>query len=258
MAARARRRRSTGESGSCSSGFRGAFPPRLSSRHALEALDPGDQYASSAPGGVSIWLHDRRARELVLAASSDPRQAPPGRACPTESDTMPATRPAARRPAVRTRSCRPYRTLVAPLRGWRRALGTLVIDGASRASSTSSEFVDFAAISRGQLSVALENVQLLEDVLRQRRLLEDTFNSLVDLVVVTDSDAARRPDERRVRARVGRDAHDIIGGRSPSSSAPRSRVGRRTAVAERRDIGRRRAQPAVRPTIALGGISPRR
>ena len=37
-----------------------------------------------------------------------------------------------------------------------------------------------------QLSAGIENVQLLEEMLRQRRLLEDTFNSLIDLVVVTD------------------------------------------------------------------------
>ena len=38
-----------------------------------------------------------------------------------------------------------------------------------------------------QLSVGIENVQLLEEVLRQRRLLENTFNSIIDLVVVTDN-----------------------------------------------------------------------
>ena len=47
-----------------------------------------------------------------------------------------------------------------------------------------------------QLSAAIENLQLLEEVLRQRRLLEDSFNSLVDLVLVIDNSPAHRPDER--------------------------------------------------------------
>ena len=38
-----------------------------------------------------------------------------------------------------------------------------------------------------QLSAVIENLQLLEEVLRQRRLLEDSFNSLADLVLVTDN-----------------------------------------------------------------------
>ena len=38
---------------------------------------------------VAVWVHDRRARELALAASSDPGQAA-GIRVPTESDTIPA------------------------------------------------------------------------------------------------------------------------------------------------------------------------
>ena len=37
-----------------------------------------------------------------------------------------------------------------------------------------------------QLSAILENVQLLDDVLRSRAELENVFNSLTDLVAVTD------------------------------------------------------------------------
>ena len=83
-------------------------------------------------------------------------------------------------------------------------------------------------ISARQLSVGIENVQLLEEMLRQRRLLEDTFNSLVDLVVVTDRELPRRADERRVcdaRRAVARRA-----ARSPartSSSAATSPNGQR-------------------------------
>ena len=39
-----------------------------------------------------------------------------------------------------------------------------------------------------QLSAAIENVLLLDAVLRSRRELENTFNSLADLVAVSDQD----------------------------------------------------------------------
>ena len=39
-----------------------------------------------------------------------------------------------------------------------------------------------------QLAAAVENVLLLDAVLRSRRELENTFNSLVDLVAVSDQD----------------------------------------------------------------------
>jgi signal transduction histidine kinase len=38
-----------------------------------------------------------------------------------------------------------------------------------------------------QLAAGIENAQLLDEILRQRRLLEDSFNSLADLVIVTDA-----------------------------------------------------------------------
>ena len=40
----------------------------------------------------------------------------------------------------------------------------------------------------GSLSAAIENVLLLDAVLRSRRDLENTFNSLADLVAVSDQD----------------------------------------------------------------------
>jgi two-component system NtrC family sensor kinase len=76
--------------------------------------------------------------------------------------------------------------LVAPLRGWRRALGTAIIEGEPKGLDD-QQFVDGVHDFAVHLSFALENVQLLEEVLQQRRLLEDTFNSLIDLVVVTDN-----------------------------------------------------------------------
>jgi len=54
-------------------------------------------------------------------------------------------------------------------------------------------------------------VQLLEEILRQRRLLEDTFNSLVDLVVVTDRDLRIVEVNHAFASRVGVARAETIG-----------------------------------------------
>ena len=76
---------------------------------------------------ASVWLHDRRTASSICSAVVDGRW--PGRhaACrPTRTRTRPAVSGwGVRRSPTRRRG----RVLVAPLRGWRRALGTLVIEG---------------------------------------------------------------------------------------------------------------------------------
>jgi PAS domain S-box-containing protein len=135
---------------------------------------------------ASVWLHDRRAHELSVVASSDTsyREARP------TVPSVDAETPAAHglrldRPQILDAGPEPI--LVSPLRGWRRALGTLVIEGAPTRDLDRQQQIDLAQDLGRQLSVGIENVQLLEEMLRQRRLLEDTFNSLTDLVIVTDS-----------------------------------------------------------------------
>ena len=140
---------------------------------------------------TSVWLHDRRARELVLAARSD--------ATSDRGTSSPGPGPARVASAAETPAARGLRLdrpqividngepmLIAPLRGWRRALGTVVIEG-EPAEIDDEQFADAAFDLARQLSVGFENIQLLEEVLQQRRLLEDSFNSLVDLVVVFDN-----------------------------------------------------------------------
>ncbi|MEO6236623.1 MAG: hypothetical protein ABIQ52_06455, partial [Vicinamibacterales bacterium] len=155
---------------------------------------------------VEIWLHDRQNRQLVLSASAG------GRAIGDRvllGDTSHQAAGGLRLDRPKLRGTR----LVAPLRGWRRALGTLVIDrGAARARGRfdDGEFVEFAGELARQLSVGIENVQLLDDILRQRRLLEDTFNSLVDLVAVMDKELRIVQTNDAFAARVGLRRADIM------------------------------------------------
>ena len=72
------------------------------------------------------------------------------------------------------------------------------------------QFVDAIYDFGRQFSFALENVQLLEEVLQQRRLLEDTFNSFIDLVVVTDNGSRVVQMNDAFAARVGSPRRAVI------------------------------------------------
>jgi two-component system NtrC family sensor kinase len=135
---------------------------------------------------TSIWLYQRRARELTLACSSDGVQAAAAGQVTSDQSASPAARGLRLdRPLLINEGAHP--TLLIPLRGWRRALGTLVVDGPLSGELSTTQLLGLTHELGRQVSAAVENIQLLEEVLHQRRQLEDTFNSIVDLVVVTDS-----------------------------------------------------------------------
>ena len=133
---------------------------------------------------ISVWLHDRRARELLFAASSDPQPENTPR-LPAESGEAAAKGLRFERPQLVGHGV--DRLLVAPLRVWRRALGTLIVEGGAPGVDD-EHLLDVAHDLARQLAAGIENVQLLDEIVRQRRLLEDTFNSLTDLLLVTDRD----------------------------------------------------------------------
>ena len=132
---------------------------------------------------TSIWLHQRRARVLSLAASSDVASTQTAAVVPSDDTSTPAARGLRLQQAAFDVEGSTIRCL-APLRGWRRALGTLVVE--RLAPGHQSEELDRVQDLARQLSAALESLQLLEDVLQQRQLLENTFDSIVDLVAVLD------------------------------------------------------------------------
>jgi PAS domain S-box-containing protein len=135
---------------------------------------------------TAVWLHDRRARQLELAGSSDPDRVAEAERVATDDSASPASRGLRLDgPALFLDTRSPL--LLAPLRGWRRALGTLVVEGPFSVELDPAQLVQLTHELSRQLSAAIENIQLIEELLRQRRLLEDTFNSIVDLVVVTDN-----------------------------------------------------------------------
>ena len=72
---------------------------------------------------AAIWLHDRRTRELRLAAASGrPPEVDERRVAASDQSSDVA------RGLTLDRPERVGSTIVAPLRGWRRALGTLIVE----------------------------------------------------------------------------------------------------------------------------------
>jgi PAS domain S-box-containing protein len=143
---------------------------------------------------TSVWIHDRRVRHLVLQASSDPEHVSRGMRVSTDDPTAPA--------AVAMRRSRSEIVSIAgdptdevesvtamvtvPLRGTRRALGTIVFEGVRVETGGELDLLDRADELGRQLSSAIENMQLLDDVMRSRRELENTFDSITHLVAVSD------------------------------------------------------------------------
>src|SRR5688500_10714593 len=106
------------------------FSKSISARLTLETALESLVLEVGAIFGVrrtSVWLHDREARVLILSASSDPREKASAARIPTV-DSSPIAR-GLRVDAPEIAGERDAQCLVMSLRGWRRALGTLVIEG---------------------------------------------------------------------------------------------------------------------------------
>jgi two-component system NtrC family sensor kinase len=142
---------------------------------------------------TSVWLHDRRARMVVLSASSDVVYLAQERRIPTADALAPAAVSLRReRAEIAATGAAPggaHSVMVTiPLKGRRRALGTLVMEGVRLEPGSQMDLLERADEMGRQLAAAVENVLLLDAVLRSRRELENTFNSLADLVAVADQD----------------------------------------------------------------------
>ena len=141
---------------------------------------------------TSVWLHDRRAGLMVLSASSDVFYLAQDLRIPTSDTLAPATAMRKDRAEIAATASTQGGTQTAmvtiPLKGRRRALGTLVMEGVRIEPGSQMDLLERADEMGRQLSAAIENGLLLDTVLRSRRELENTFNSLADLVAVCDQE----------------------------------------------------------------------
>ncbi len=162
---------------------------------------------------TSVWLHDRRARMVVLSASSDVVYLAQERRVST-SDALAPAAVALRRDraelAASATSGGHTGMLTIPLKGKRRALGTLVMEEVRLESGAEMELLERADEMGRQLSGVIENVLLLDTVLRSTRQLENTFNSLADLVAVSDQDGRLVYMNRAFLDRTSKPRHELI------------------------------------------------
>jgi two-component system NtrC family sensor kinase len=137
---------------------------------------------------TSVWIHDRRERDLALRASSDTEHLSRGVRVNADDPLAPAALAMRRSRAEIAPSVNdsPMRTVTVPMRGTRRALGTIVFDGVRVETGGELDLLDRADELGRQLASAIENMQLLDSVLRSRRQLENAFDSIAHLVVVSD------------------------------------------------------------------------
>jgi two-component system NtrC family sensor kinase len=166
---------------------------------------------------TSVWLHDRRARQLVLRASTDPEHAVRGVQIAADDPLSPA--------AVAMRRARAEilapdsglaaeaaatSTLTIPLRGCRRALGTVMFEGVRVEPGSEMDLLDRADELGRQLGNAVENLSLLDDVMRSQRELEDTFDSIAHLVAVFDRAGRIVHVNNAFAARAGRTREQLL------------------------------------------------
>ncbi|HEX3646707.1 MAG TPA: ATP-binding protein [Vicinamibacterales bacterium] len=161
---------------------------------------------------TSVWVHDRRSRHLVLRASSDPADVARGVRVDAADVSAPASIAMSRSRAEIVSPAEDQVTAIVtvPLRGTRRALGAIVFEGVRVETSGEIDLLDRADELGRQLSSAIENMQLLEDVMRSRRELENTFDSISHLVAVSDTDGHIVHVNQAFATRVGRKREELL------------------------------------------------
>jgi two-component system NtrC family sensor kinase len=179
----------------------------------LEALCGGANRLFGADR-TSVWMHDRRARMIVLSASSDVLYLAQERRIPTSDALAPAAvamrHDRAEIAATGTTQGMNTATVTIPLKGRRRALGTLVMEQVRMEPGSQIALLERADEMGRQLAAAIENVLLLDAVLRSRRELENTLNSLAELVAACDQDGRLVYMNSAFVARVGRTRQELV------------------------------------------------
>jgi PAS domain S-box-containing protein len=161
---------------------------------------------------TSVWVHDRHARQLILQGSSDPEHMARGVSVNTEDALAPAAIALRRtRAEVVSPGDAATATVTVPLRGYRRALGTIVFDGVRVETGGELDLLDRADELGRQLSNTIETTQLLDNVLRSRRELENTFDSIWHLVAVSNLAGRIVQVNEAFAGRLGRSRDSLVG-----------------------------------------------
>jgi PAS domain-containing protein len=192
-----------------------AFTDRLAQTLDLpQALEPLCVGAARlfASDRATVWLHNRETRALEALASSDASFAAGAAPVRTDDALAPASA-ALRNPGagIASRGSEPTGVLTVPLRGCRRALGTIVFDGVRVEPGDDLALLRRADELGRHLSSAIETMQLLHTVARSRRELELVFSSFPHLIVVVGVDGQILRTNDVFAAALGRPADALRG-----------------------------------------------
>jgi GAF domain-containing protein len=163
---------------------------------------------------AAAWLHDRRARELVLAASSEGGHgAQSARVAIVDSLSRAATALRYASPELGVDAgpvdAPPY--LLVPLRGQRRALGVLEFEGVHIEPGDHGQVVEASRTLGHELAAAIENVLLFHQAVGAERELAAVFESISDLVLVCDAELRVVRGTRAFARRAGMPLADLSG-----------------------------------------------
>jgi PAS domain S-box-containing protein len=146
----------------------------------------------------------------VLQASSDPDHVARGVRVDADDPLAPAAAAMRRSRSELVTSGGATSIIAIPLRGRRRALGSIVLEGARIEAGGELDVLDRADELGRQMASGVENMQLLEDVIRSRRELENTFDAISHLVVVVDRGGRIVHVNKAFVARLGRRREHLL------------------------------------------------
>ena len=193
-----------------------AFSSRLSATVSLaEGLDIlcHDATRLFAADRTSIWIHDRRGGHLELQASSNPIT---GAGRPQVSEDATAA-PAAmamrqqRADIVYPSADEPTATLTVPLRGYRRVLGAMVVEGVRVEAGGELDLLDHADELARQLASAVESTQSVDEGAAAGRELDKTSDSIAHLLAVADTRGRIVHVNQAFASRLGLKAEAMVG-----------------------------------------------
>ena len=214
-----------------------------------------DLALAMAADRVELWLHDRQAGTIDRVASSD-QAARAAIVSVLTSDTEHVIADTLRQPGGRLIGVPPGDpagrvTVAVPLQGRRRALGVLLVAGLGIHPGSARQGLDTVEGVGHELANLIESTQLLDDVLRTRRELENAFDSMRDHVFVFGRDGRVSYVNQAVIGRLNQTREQLVG--QPISALVGPRVAEWLAATDRGASTSPQALTAELEDTSLGG-----
>jgi PAS domain S-box-containing protein len=103
-----------------------------------------------------------------------------------------------------------HHVVTLPVLGKKSMIGTLSLGSRHWVSYTPDE-MEFLTTSAHQLGLAVENLRLVEEILRSHRQWTNTFDSIQDLVLLHDSECRVMKANHALLSRLGKSPSEVIG-----------------------------------------------